>query len=187
MTTTKEPSKRRSVGGVLEQPKGRTQVGGSVPRQLGAVELGIDEALQPRPTGSVSLSDSLRSAADCGLRIEEAGTLEVVAMPEGLHADGVRYGPLGFVALVVVGVPVRRRPAMDDELSWLWAREARLEAVRVQLVTERRWGEWELLCKRLREVYALSENLWRRWREGPPMSAGVCKSLVVFGEGRTGA
>jgi hypothetical protein len=164
-TTQKGSGKRRTVRGVHEQPMGRTRVGGNVPRQLGAVEL---------------------ENADCGLRIEGTGTLEVVAMPEGLHADGVRYGPMGFVALVVVGVPVRRRLAMDDEMSWLWAREARLEAVRVQLSTERRWAEWELLCKRLREVYALSENLWRRWREGPPMSAGVCKSLVVFGEGRVG-
>lgn len=124
--------------------------------------------------------------AQAALAAADALMVELELGEGGLHADGVRYGPMGFVALVVVGVPVRRRLAMDDEMSWLWAREARLEAVRVQLSTERRWAEWELLCKRLREVYALSENLWRRWREGPPMSAGVCKSLVVFGEGRVG-
>lgn len=110
-----------------------------------------------------------------------ADALMVELGEAGLHADGVRYGPLGFVALVVMGVPVRRRLAMDDEMSWLWAREARLEAVRSELAAGRRWAEWELLCKRLDRVYALSNELWRRWREGPPMSAGVCKSLVVVG------
>jgi len=103
----------------------------------------------------------------------------------GMHADGVRYGPMGFVALEVVGVPVRRGLVIDDELSLLWAREARLEAVKAELVATRQWREWELICGRLARVYARSEELWRRWREGAGAVAnGICKSLVVVGEGR---
>jgi hypothetical protein len=92
---------------------------------------------------------------------------------------------MGFVALEVVGVPVRRGLVIDDELSLLWAREARLEAVKAELVATRQWREWELICGRLARVYARSEELWRRWREGAGAVAnGICKSLVVVGEGR---
>jgi hypothetical protein len=35
--------------------------------------LRIDEAGRPRPAGSLWLSVSLRSAADCGLRIADCG------------------------------------------------------------------------------------------------------------------
>jgi hypothetical protein len=103
----------------------------------------------------------------------------------GMQAGETRYGVEQLVALEVVGVPVRREPAIDDELSWLRAREARLQEVRVQLATERRWCEWEMLCARLARVYVRSDELWRRWREGAGAVAnGMCKSLVVVGEGR---
>lgn len=93
---------------------------------------------------------------------------------------GTRYGAFSLVALEVVGVPVRRVLAIDDELSWLWERERRLEEVRMQLANERRWDEWEMLCARLRKVAALSENLWRRWSERRG-AAGICKAMVVKG------
>jgi hypothetical protein len=130
---------------------------------------------------------TIRASIGAHGTLVKSGALElkVEAMPEGLHADGLRYGPMGLVALEVVGVPVRRKPAIDDELSWLWAREARLEAVKAELAAARQWCEWELICGRLARVYARSEELWRRWREGAGAVAnGVCKSLVVVGEGR---
>ena len=101
-------------------------------------------------------------------------------VPVGMQAGETRYGERGLVALEVVGVPVRRVLAIDDELSWLWARQARLWEVRVQLADERRWGQYEVMCARLRKVSALSENLWRRWAERHG-AAGICKTLVVWG------
>lgn len=100
-----------------------------------------------------------------------------------MHADGVRYGPMGFVALEVVGVPVRRGLVIDDELSLLWRREARLMEVKAALAAAREWGLVQLLRRRLVKVDVRQEELWRRWKEMRGAEA-MCKSLVVVGEGR---
>jgi hypothetical protein len=107
----------------------------------------------------------------------------VEMQPEGLHADGVRYGPMGLVALEVVGVPVRRVAAIDDELSWLWGRGARLREVSLELLAGRQWGLWELLLRRMALVEVRADELWRRWKEKRGAES-ICKSLVVVKEGR---
>ncbi len=159
MTETK--NKRRTLGGTLEQSMGCVQ-------EVGTADV-------------CGLGEGVTRMHECTKVME----VTVEMQPVGLNEDGVRYGPLGFVALEVVGVPVRRRGAIDDELSALWAREARLQALRLELAESRQWGLWELLCKRLERVYAQSNERWRRWREGAGAVAnGMCKSLVVVGEGR---
>jgi len=120
------------------------------------------------------------AAIDCGLRISVCGLDE-----SGLHADGVRYGPMGLVALEVVGVPVRRKPAIDDELSWLWAREARLMEVKHELAAAREWGLVQLLRRRLAKVDVRQGELWRRWKEMRGAES-ICKSVVVVGGGSHG-
>jgi len=116
---------------------------------------------------------------------EGAAVFEVTVepLPVGLHADGVRYGPMGLVALEVVGVPVRRGLVIDDELSLLWRREARLMEVKAELAAAREWGLVQLLRLRLAKVDVRQEELWRRWREMRGAES-ICKSLVVVGEGR---
>lgn len=103
----------------------------------------------------------------------------------GLHADGVRYGPMGLVALEVVGVPVRRGLVIDDELSLLWRREARLMEVKHELAAAREWGLVQLLRRRLAKVDVRQGELWRRWKEMRGAEA-MCKSLVVVGGGSHG-
>ena len=128
---------------------------------------------------------TIRASMEAHGTLVKSGALELKmeAMTVGLHADGVRYGPMGLVALEVVGVPVRRKPAIDDELSWLWAREARLMEVKAELAAAREWGLVQLLRRRLVKVDVRQEELWRRWREMRGAEA-MCKSLVVVGEGR---
>lgn len=118
---------------------------------------------------------------------EGAAVFEVTVepLPVGLHEDGVRYGPMGLVALEVVGVPVRRVAAIDDELSWLWGRGARLREVSLELLAGRQWGLWELLLRRMALVEVRADELWRRWKENRGAES-ICKSLVVVGEGGVG-
>jgi hypothetical protein len=90
---------------------------------------------------------------------------------------------MGLVALEVVGVPVRRGLVIDDELSLLWRREARLMEVKAELAAAREWGLVQLLRRRLAKVDVRQEELWRRWKEMRGAES-ICKSLVVVGEGR---
>ena len=116
---------------------------------------------------------------------EEAWKLDEVTvepMPEGLHADGVRYGPLGFVALEVVGVPVRREAG--DEYDWCWKRLMRLNEIAREV---RVGGQWDLswrLVDRAERVYLRVQEVWRRmcerWARIGCRSHG-CVSLVVVG------
>jgi hypothetical protein len=154
MTETK--NKRRHLGGTLEQPMG------GVRGVVGAADLG---GVTRRHEGTKVME------------------VTVEMQPEGLHADGVRYGPMGLVALEVVGVPVRRVAAIDDELSWLWGRGARLREVSLELLAGRQWGLWELLLRRMALVEVRADELWRRWKEKRGAES-ICKSLVVVKEGR---
>ncbi len=129
---------------------------------------------------SATCSGAIAGGEDCGLRIADCGLEQ-----SGLHADGVRYGPMGLVALEVVGVPVRRGLVIDDELSWLWRREARLMEVKAELAAGRQWGLVQLLRRRLEKVDVRQEELWRRWKEGS-LSHAFCGSLVVVGGGSHG-
>jgi hypothetical protein len=168
---TNETTSFRRCEGAGEQSRGMSATCSGAIAGREDCGLRIDEAVQPRPPGSLGLSVSLRSAADCGLE------------QSGLHADGVRYGPMGLVALEVVGVPVRRGLVIDDELSLLWRREARLMEVKAELAAAREWGLVQLLRRRLAKVDVRQEELWRRWKEMRGAES-ICKSLVVVGEGR---
>lgn len=119
-------------------------------------------------------------SADGGAIVFELGGADGGVRIEGQLMGGTQYGAVFLVGLEVVGVPVRRVLAIDDELSWMWERERRLGEVRARLADERQWGEYNLMCARLRKVAALSENLWRRWTERRG-AAGICKALVVWG------
>jgi hypothetical protein len=92
---------------------------------------------------------------------------------------------MGLVALEVVGVPVRRGLVIDDELSLLWRREARLMEVKHELAAAREWGLVQLLRRRLAKVDVRQGELWRRWKEMRGAEA-MCKSLVVVGGGSHG-
>jgi hypothetical protein len=178
-TTTKEPSKRRTVRGVQAQSMGRTQVGGRGPRQLGAAD--EDERTDYMVDDHDPLDSRGALAAADALMVE-------LEQREGLHADGLRYGPLGFVALEVVGVPVRREAG--DEYDWCWKRLMQLNEIAREV---RVGGQWDMswrVVDRAERVYLRAQEVWRRmcerWARIGCRSHG-CVSLVVVGERRVGA
>lgn len=145
--------------------------------QAGLWECGeaIDELMEAGWVRLTGFDDVEEDGVPCHALVDE--------VPVGMQAGETRYGEQKLVALEVVGVPVRRVPAMDDELSALLARKGRLMERKWELAVGREWRLVALLRRRIDAVSVRQDELWRRWAERRG-AAGMCKALVVVNEGR---
>ena len=155
---------QRSCGGFSED---------DISWQAGLWECGeaIDELMEAGWVRFTGFDDVEEDGVPCHALVDE--------VPVGMQAGETRYGERGLVALEVVGVPVRRVPAMDDELSALWSRLKRLEEFSEMLLEEREFDLWHLLSRRWGKVNRRADEIWRRWAERG--SERLCSSLVVWG------
>ena len=159
---------QRSCGGFSED---------DISWQAGLWECGeaIDELMEAGWVRFTGFDDVEEDGVPCHALVDEVLV--------GMQAGDTRYGVQKLVALEVVGVPVRRVPAMDDELSALLARKGRLMERKWELAVGREWRLVALLRRRIDAVSVRQDELWRRWAERRG-AAGICKALVLVNEGR---
>lgn len=194
MTTTKEPSKRRTVRGVQAQPTGRTQVGGRGPRQLGAVN--------DTETRAVMLGHTVRILAEYdGLKGHYA---KVLSSGGGQVEVNVHlYGKLEprrviFLERELAVVPMNdtltdtgEAMAVDAEVYVMIRRCANLRAeARVGPVSTVVAERLERRAKKLHDVVrclqrARSVRQAHQWVRD--LGTPCCYALVVVNEGRIGA